>query len=125
MPWRRRQALLGRRLMLIRSSVHETFTTTNGKSYFMSFGCELDYSLIVLYAHGSAPNPQLDLDLTKWAQANIEARDTCVVPSDRKLLLKNFVRVLGDRPVDLSVVNSVLPLNVHIPDSLRSLCGGG
>lgn len=107
-----------------KNGVDETFNTTNGRSFTENFRCELDYSLIVLYAHGAAPNPRLDLDLTKWAQANIEARDACVVPSDRKLLLKNFVRVLGDRPIDLSVVDSALPLNFHVPDSLRSLCPG-
>jgi hypothetical protein len=32
---------------------------------------------------------------------------------DRKLLLKRFVRVLDDRRIDLSVVDTVFPLNAQ------------
>jgi hypothetical protein len=58
---------------------------------------------------------------TKWAQASISTGFSPVVPPARKLLLKRFVRVLGDRPVDLDVVDAVFPINIHAAVDINAL----
>jgi hypothetical protein len=91
----------------------------NGRAFQTKAPCELDYSLMIFYAHGGTPDPNLTADLTKWAQASMEARQQQLGKVDlfplldRKLLLKRFVRVLDDRPIDLSVVDAVFPLNAQ------------
>jgi hypothetical protein len=94
-----------------KSGVEESFVTSKGAKYTQHFRCELDYSLIVLYRHGSAPDADLNLDLTRWAEASVEARPQWAVPSDRKLTLKRFVRVLNEHPLDLNTADDVFPIN--------------
>lgn len=102
-----------------KNGVVDNVRTGNGRAYQMNAPCELDYSLMIFYAHGDTPDPNLTADLTKWAQASMEARQQQLGKGDlfplldRKLLLKRFVRVLDDRPIDLSVVDAVFPLNAQ------------
>jgi hypothetical protein len=99
-----------------RNGVVENLRSTSGRPFQTRSRCELDYSLMIFYAHGDTPDPHLNADLTKWALASMEARQrqlasTSLFPwLDRKLLLKRFVRVLDDRAIDLSVADAVFPL---------------
>jgi hypothetical protein len=102
-----------------KEGVEERFTTSKGVKYPEHFTCDLDYSLIILYAHGSIPDPEVDADLTKWAKATIEARVEFVIP-DRKLVMKRFVRVLGDRPVAFDVPDGVFPRKPNPQDGMRA-----
>lgn len=74
---------------------------------------------MIFYARGVTPDSSLNADLTKWALASIAARQRqlagiSLLPwLDRKLLLKRFVRVLGDRPTGLSVADAVFPVDVQ------------
>lgn len=78
-----------------RGGVDEVFTTQNGSTYKEHFRCQLDYSLTIFYAHGATTDPDLNADLTKWAQATISGnRYPFPVRLSRKLRLKRFVRVL-------------------------------
>jgi len=97
--------------------VEESFTTSNGVKYKEHFPCELDYSLIILYARGSVPDSALDSDLTKWAVSSIEARVELV--PDRQLVLNRFVRVLNGNTLNLDRADETLPLKVS--SLLRSL----
>ena len=101
------------------NGVVENLRTTDGRAFQSHSPCELDYSLMIFYAHGNTPDPNLNADLTKWAQASIEARQrqlasTSLFPRlDRKLLLKRFVRVLDARAIDLNVADAAIPLDVQ------------
>jgi hypothetical protein len=74
---------------------------------------------VILYARGATPDSNLNADLTKWALASIKARqrelaNISLLPRlDRKLLLKRFVRVLGDRATDLRVADAAFPVDVQ------------
>jgi hypothetical protein len=102
-----------------RNGVVENLRSTNGRAFQMHSPCEPDDSLMIFYAHGVTPDPNLNADLTRWALASIEARqrwlasDSLLPWLDRKLLLKRFVRVLDDRAIDLSVADAVFPLDVR------------
>lgn len=102
-----------------KNGVIENLRSTNGRAFKQHLPCELNYSLVVFYAHGATPDSNLNADLTKWALASIEARQRqlggiSLLPSlDRKLLLKRFVRVLGDRAPGLGVADAVFPVDVR------------
>jgi hypothetical protein len=100
-----------------KSGVDENFAAANGVTHKEHFRCELDYSLIILYASGRIPDSDLNPDLTKWAKAYVEAKQQWAVPADRKLMLKRFVRVLQDKPLDLGKADEVFPLTVSAAPS--------
>jgi len=103
------------------SGVDENFAASDGVKHKEHFRCELDYSLIIMYASGRTPDPDINLELTRWAKAYVEAMQLWVVPADRKLMLKRFVRVLQDRPIDLSAADEALPLTVSVVPSLSGI----
>jgi len=102
-----------------RNGVVDKVRESDGRTYQTRSQCELDSSLLVFYAHGDTPDPNLNADLTKWALASMEARQRLLaskslIPSlDRKLLLKRFVRVLDGRAIELQVADAVFPLDVQ------------
>lgn len=101
-----------------KSGAIENLESTNGHAFEEHLPCELNYSLVIFYARGAAPDPSLNSDLTKWALASIgasqrELASISLLPRlDRRLLLKRFVRVLGDRAIDLSMADAVFPVDV-------------
>jgi len=94
-----------------KGGVDENFLTNNGRRFSEHFPCELDYSLVILYARGSAPDPKISLDLINWAKAYIATIHSWAVP-DRELLLKTFVRILNDSRVDVKVPDNTFPVSV-------------
>ncbi|HEX4267353.1 MAG TPA: hypothetical protein VHY36_05665 [Steroidobacteraceae bacterium] len=102
-----------------KNGVVETLRSTNARAFKEHLPCELNYSLVILYARGATPDSNLNADLTKWALASIKARqrelaNISLLPRlDRKLLLKRFVRVLGDRATDLRVADAAFPVDVQ------------
>lgn len=102
-----------------KNGVVENLRSTNGRAFKEHLSCELNYALVIFYAHGATPDSNLNADLTKWALASIEARQRelagiSLLPwLDRKLLLKRFVRVLGHRATDLGVADAVFPVDVQ------------
>lgn len=101
------------------NGVIESFRSTDGHAFQVRSPCESDDSLMIFYAHDTTPDSSLNADLTRWALATIAASQrelagTSLFPwLDRKLLLKRFVRVLGDRVTDLSVADAVFPVDVR------------
>lgn len=101
------------------NGVIENLRSTDGHAYKEHLPCELNYSLVILYAHGATPDSNLNADLTKWALASVEtkqrwlASDSLFPRLDRKLLLKRFVRVLGDRETDLGMADAAFPVDVQ------------
>ena len=96
-----------------KNGVVETFQLPGGGTFPMNSPCELDYSLVIFYPHATTADPDLSTDLTKWAQAWISTAHSPPVQPARKPVLKIFVRILDDGPIDLSSTDAVVSTDIQ------------